>query len=88
MIKKLWPEYMAMGTTGMGMMFEHGHHMRNGGIPNYLQMGSPGPKGIIEMSGMFTVLQVEDKATPRIDSGKSTGHDSKIGIRAAPKPQD
>jgi len=33
------------------------------GPPNYLKMGSPGQFGVIELSGMFTVLKVREGIT-------------------------
>ena len=54
---KLVPEYMAMGTTGMGGMGD----MKMPMPPNSLPMrGTPGPFGSIDMGGMFTVLKVRD----------------------------
>lgn len=66
-IQKLFPTYMPMGSDGMGHMF-HAHHGSNA-IPNYLKMGSPGPFGSIEMSGMFTVLKVREGITNYSDPG-------------------
>lgn len=58
-IKKIFPDYMPMGTKGMGEMFEpeHGHMKKP---PNFLPFGTPGPFGPIEMGGMFTILMVRD----------------------------
>lgn len=66
-IKKLLPQYMGMGSTGMGEMYEMHKHMK--GPPNYLHHGSPGQFGIIEMAGMFTVLKVRDDITNYNDPG-------------------
>ncbi len=44
-----------MGTNGMGEMYDMQHEAH---IPNMLPMGSKGPHGTIEMSGMFTILKV------------------------------
>lgn len=60
-IKKLFPDYMSMGSTGMGEMYDMHHHMD--GPANYLPFGSPGQFGTIEMSGMFTVLKVREGIT-------------------------
>lgn len=67
-IKKIFPDYMPMGTKGMGEMFEpeHGHMKRP---PNFLPFGSPGPFGPIEMSGMFTILKVREGITDYSDPG-------------------
>lgn len=67
-IRKIFPDYMPMGTKGMGEMYEMGHH----GMakpPNLLPFGSPGPFGTIEMSGMFTILKVRDGISDYSDPG-------------------
>ncbi|QLH35702.1 MAG: copper oxidase [Parachlamydiaceae bacterium] len=66
-IKKILPDYMSMGTNGMGEMFNMGHSMK--GPPNYLPLGSPGPFGTIEMSGMFTVVKVRENLSDYKDPG-------------------
>ncbi len=66
-IKQLLPKYMAMGSSGMGEMFDRHHHMD--APPNFIPYGSPGPFGIIEMSGMFTVLKVRNDITDYRDPG-------------------
>lgn len=68
-IKKFFPEYMPMGSAGMGDMFNPKHHMHMKGPPNYLHHGSPGQFGTIEMSGMFTVLKVREGITDYHDPG-------------------
>ncbi len=65
-IKKIFPEYMPMGSAGMGDMFE-GHQMRR--PVNFLPYGSPGPFSTIEMGGMFTILKVRDELTSYEDPG-------------------
>jgi manganese oxidase len=51
------PEYMSMGTKGMGNMGDMGMQIP----PNSLPMrGGPGPFGTIDMGGMFTILKVRD----------------------------
>lgn len=65
-IEKLLPDYMAMGTTGMGEMFSM---PQMPGPPNYLLFGSEGQFGRIEMGGMFTVLKVRDSITNYNDPG-------------------
>ena len=62
-IEKFLPEYMSMGTTGMWM-----HHQMKG-PPNLLPMEHPGPHGMIQMSGMFTVLKVREGITDYKDPG-------------------
>lgn len=68
-IQKLLPQYMAMGSSGMGEMFEMGQHMHMDGPPNYLKLGTPGPFGTIELSGMFTILKVREGITDYNDPG-------------------
>ena len=60
-MSRVMPEYMSMGTTGMGGMGE----MEMPIPPNSLPMrGTHGPFGYIDMGGMFTVLKVrEDPST-------------------------
>ncbi len=54
---RVMPEYMTMGTSGMGNMGE----MQMPIPPNSLPMkGAAGPFGYIDMGGMFTVLKVRD----------------------------
>jgi hypothetical protein len=63
-VRKLLPGYMAMGHTGMGGM----HDM--GGPPNTVPMGNaPGPFGVIDMGGMFTLVKVRDNITAYDDPG-------------------
>lgn len=68
-IQKLFPQYISMGSTGMGQMFEMDHHMHMGRPSNYLKLGSPGPFGTIELSGMFTILKVREGITHYSDPG-------------------
>lgn len=58
-LKNIFPDYMPMGTKGMGEMFEP-HHKNMPRPPNFLPFGSPGPFGTIDMSGMFTILMVRE----------------------------
>ena len=66
-IQKIFPDYMPMGDTGMGEMFEMSQHMQRPN--NFLPFGSPGPFGLIDMSGMFTVVKVRDGITNYTDPG-------------------
>lgn len=66
LLKKMLPEYMAMGETGMGDMYDMAPQK---GPKNYLPFGTPGQFGTIEMSGMFTVLKVRDGLTSYVDPG-------------------
>lgn len=67
-IKKFFPDYMPMGTTGMGEMFEE-HHQGMKRPPNFRPFGSPGPYSVIEMGGMFTILKVRDNISDYSDPG-------------------
>jgi manganese oxidase len=54
------PQYMTMGTTGMGDMAE----MQMPIPPNSTPMrATPGPFGPIDMGGMFTILKVRERPT-------------------------
>ncbi len=66
-IRKFLPNYMSMGESGMGEMFEMGDAMES--PPNYIKIGSTGPFGIIQMSGMFTVLKVRETLNGYNDPG-------------------
>lgn len=55
-MKKFFPDFMTMGTTGMGEMAYHSSHMSR--PPNTLSYGTPGPHGIMDMGGMFTIVKV------------------------------
>ncbi len=54
-LQELIPGFMPMGIHGMGQMYDHHHHPLP---PNTVPFGSPGPFGIIEMSGMFSVIKI------------------------------
>jgi FtsP/CotA-like multicopper oxidase with cupredoxin domain len=64
-IRKLLPNYMAMGESGMA---EHAEHTDMGHMPgpeNTLpMMTGRGPHGLIEMGGMFTVFKVRRDQKP------------------------
>jgi hypothetical protein len=56
-MSRAMPDYMTMGTTGMGGMGEMPMPMP----PNSLPMrGGSGPFSYIDMGGMFTILKVRD----------------------------
>ncbi|HET8939629.1 MAG TPA: copper oxidase [Polyangiales bacterium] len=56
-VSSLVPEYMTMGQTGMGGMAEMKMPVPENSVPMY---GGPGPFGMIDMGGMFTLLKVRD----------------------------
>ncbi|AUX20108.1 copper oxidase [Sorangium cellulosum] len=63
-MRRVMPEYMTMGTTGMGGMGEMQMPIPANSLP---MRGGPGPFSYIDMGGMFTVLKVReepDKADP------------------------
>jgi len=76
-IKKFFPDFMGlMNINGMGDMFEmYGtNQMMDRGMkmkfpPNIAPIGNPGPFGVIEMGGMFTVFKVRDNITHYTDPG-------------------
>ena len=78
---RVLPEYMSMGTTGMGGMGEMGMAIP----PNSLPMrGGPGPFGYVDMGGMFTVLKVRDDPD-RADPAGWHEHPAKtVSYRADP----
>lgn len=66
-IQKILPDYMPMGEAGMGEMFEMSHHVQR--PPNFLPYSSSGPFGLIDMSGMFTIVKVREGITNYNDPG-------------------
>jgi FtsP/CotA-like multicopper oxidase with cupredoxin domain len=54
---RVLPQYMSMGTTGMGSMGEMGMPAPPNSVP---MRGGPGPFSTIDMGGMFTILKVRD----------------------------
>lgn len=81
--RSLIPGFMLMGSTGMGEMFSQG--MRSMPRPkNFLQYGSPGPYGTIEMSGMFTVMKVRDN----LDDGAKGWYQNPPGTVAGPATKE
>lgn len=65
-LRKLLPGYMTMGETGMGAMAE----MSMPGPENSVPMkGGPGPFGLIDMGGMFTLVKIRKRLTGTGDPG-------------------
>ena len=63
-VQRLIPGYMAMGQTGMGDMMDMGRPA------NSLPMGmAPGPFGMIEMGGMFTIVKIREGLKSYDDPG-------------------
>jgi manganese oxidase len=78
---RVLPEYMSMGTTGMGNMGE----MAMAIPPNSLPMrGAPGPFGYIDMGGMFTILKVRDNPAGADASGWYTPPKGTTATLASP----
>jgi manganese oxidase len=57
-MSRVVPDYMTMGTTGMGGMGEMPMPMPENSLP---MRGGPGPFSYIDMGGMFTILKVRDR---------------------------
>lgn len=76
-IKQFFPQFMGlMGINGMGEMFEMygtAKMMDMGEVMNFptnlSPIGNPGPFGVIELGGMFTILKVRDELTNYGDPG-------------------
>jgi manganese oxidase len=75
-IEQFFPEFIGlMNVNGMGEMFEMygSSRMKLGdkmGFPvNLSPTGSPGPFGVIELGGMFTVFKVREGLTDYADPG-------------------
>lgn len=80
-IKKILPDYMTMGETGMGGHAEHMQHMdipRNS-IP---MLGAPGPFSYIDMGGMFTILKVREGITSYQDPGWYKNPEGTVAVSA------
>src|SRR5690606_15014852 len=59
-MQRVLPEYMSMGTHGMGGMGEMDMPVPENSLP---MRGAHGPHGYIDMGGMFTILKVRDDPT-------------------------
>lgn len=76
-IKQFFPNFMGlMNINGMGDMFDiYGtDKMRDMGIEmkfpsNISPIGNPGPFGVIELGGMFSIFKVRDNLTSYVDPG-------------------
>lgn len=60
------PAYMTMGEHGMGDMGAMGMSVPRNSIP---MLGTHGPKGYIDMGGMFTILKVRERVRGQEDPG-------------------
>lgn len=74
-IKEFYPNFMGlMNVNGMNEMFEmYGSHKIEGMHmkfpPNLSPIGNPGPFGVIELGGMFTIFKVRDNLASYGDPG-------------------
>jgi len=67
-VRKLLPDYMTMGESGMGNMGAMSEAM--GVPPNSIPMrGGTGPFGPIDMGGMFTIVKVREGISTYEDPG-------------------
>ncbi|MFT3925243.1 MAG: copper oxidase [Myxococcales bacterium] len=80
-MSKLVPEYMSMGTEGMGGMGEMEMPIPENSLP---MRGAPGPFGYIDMGGMFTFLKVRDKLTPEDLTGFYRYPEGSVATKADP----
>lgn len=81
-MSRVMPEYMTMGTTGMGGMGEMAMPM----TPNSLPMkGGHGPFSYIDMGGMFTILKVRDNPNSADPNGWYTHPAGTVAGRADPR---
>jgi FtsP/CotA-like multicopper oxidase with cupredoxin domain len=65
-VRQLLPNYMTMGSTGMGDMAAMGMVAPKNSIP---MVGGKGPFGTIDMGGMFTVFKVREGIMSYEDPG-------------------
>ena len=63
---RVMPEYMTMGTSGMGGMGEMKMPIPTNSLP---MRGAPGPFSYIDMGGMFTVLKVRENPSAKDADG-------------------
>ena len=66
MREQLLPNYMTMGSAGMGDMGDMGMAVPKNSIP---MLGGKGPHDYITMGGMFTILKVRENLTSYDDPG-------------------
>ena len=64
--RSVLPEYMTMGQGGMGEHATMGMPVPRNSIP---MLGTAGPKGYIDMGGMFTILKVRARVNGQSDPG-------------------
>lgn len=80
-MSRVLPEYMTMGTAGMGGMGEMAMAMPPNSIP---MRGGPGPFGYVDMGGMFTVVKVREHPTDADPNGWYENAPGTVASRADP----
>lgn len=80
-VEKLLPEYMSMGTSGMGEMGAMGMKTPQNSVP---MVGAPGPYGYIDMGGMFTIVKIREGITSYEDPGWYTQPPGSGAVRVDP----
>jgi hypothetical protein len=78
---KVVPEYMSMGTAGMGSMADMNMPFPHNSLP---MRGTKGPFGSIDMGGMFTLLKVRDAPGPQDLLGFYQYPEGSVAERAEP----
>ena len=82
-VRRLLPDYMTMGESGMGNMSAMSESM--GVPPNSIPMlGGTGPFGPIDMGGMFTIVKVRTGITTFEDPGWYRHPAGTVAERATP----
>lgn len=92
-IKKFFPHFMGlMNVDGMGEMFEmYGSnikmHEKMQRPKNIAPIGNPGPFGVIELGGMFTLLKVREEITNYEDPGWYNHPKNTVAESISPKKE-
>jgi manganese oxidase len=81
-VRELLPDYMTMGTAGMGDMATMPMPVPANSIP---MLGAKGPFGPISMGGMFTILKVRDGIADFADPGWYTHPEGTVARPASPE---
>lgn len=79
-VRRLLPNYMSMGDSGMGNMGVMKMPVPKNSIP---MVGGPGPFGYIDMGGMFTVVKVRDGIPSYADPGWYEHPEGTVARRAS-----
>lgn len=85
-VQRVLPDYMTMGSTGMGNMGEMAMNMGMGLPAGAISMlGGPGPHGYIDMGGMLTVLKVREKLPEGGDPAWYKNPPGTVAVAATPE---